>query len=68
MKIERRGACLVNADLDAFTKYITLKNINQSRENELKHTRDEIDSVRTELDELKKLLKGLVKDGGLHNN
>lgn len=67
MKIERRGAYLVNTDKDEFTRYKTLKSINESRENELKSARDEINSVKTELQELKELLKGLVKDGGLHN-
>lgn len=67
MKMERRGAYLVNSDKDEFTKYKALKSINEARENELKSTRDEISTVKAELQELKELLKGLVKDGGLHN-
>lgn len=61
MKMQRRGAYLVNTDKDAFAKYKALKNINEARENEMKEQREELSSLRQELHELKELLKGLGK-------
>lgn len=61
MKMQRRGPYLVNVDNDAFTKYRALRNINEARDNQLKHQRQEIDTLRHELQELKDLIKGLDK-------
>lgn len=61
MKMERHGAYLINTDVEGFIKYKTLKNINEARENEMKDQREEVNSLRQELQELKELLKGLGK-------
>ena len=61
MKIRREGSYLVNSDSDEFTKYIQLRKLNESREFETIKQKEEILSLKSELEQIKILIKGLSK-------
>ena len=61
MKLKRRGSILVNSDIDGFTKYKTIKAINEARDCELRDQQKKIEVLNNEINELKELIKGLVK-------